>query len=78
MTTMTNEQRSNNLRELRTKALDSCVIHGHDMSTFVEADSRGRIYRAECRKCSAYVDLNISPLPNEIDIGGTAVAVNCE
>lgn len=32
---------------------------------------------AKCTKCGAYLRLNTHPLPNEIDISGESVAVNC-
>jgi hypothetical protein len=32
---------------------------------------------AKCRDCPAQVTVNTKPMPNEIDIGGDAVAVNC-
>lgn len=30
-----------------------------------------------CKKCAKQVHLNPTPAPNEIDIGGEAVALNC-
>ncbi len=37
----------------------------------------GRHYTSECRKCEGYVQVTEKPLPNDIDISGTAVAMNC-
>ena len=32
----------------------------------------------KCRDCSEWVQCKTHPLPNEIDIGGTAVALSCK
>lgn len=33
---------------------------------------------ATCKVCGAYVGIDSDPWPNGIDIGGPAVAINCE
>jgi hypothetical protein len=48
---------------------------GHDLTHFRPIDTHH--WRAQCRNCPADVDVNLHPLPNEIDISGEAVALNC-
>ena len=36
------------------------------------------VQSAVCETCGAGVSISTRPLPNEIDIGGSAVAVNCD
>jgi len=63
------------LERLRKEALESCNFRGHKMRTF------SRKYRhwwsSKCKICGKEVHLNDNPLPNEIDISGEAVALNC-
>lgn len=68
-----------NVARLQKEALISCNNRGHKMGRFNQIDltNGSRIYRAECKDCGAWVDVNPKPAPNEIDIGGTAVALNC-
>lgn len=64
---------------LRREALRSCNARGHDMTKFksqLRASSR-KVKYASCKRCGKYVQVIEKPLPNEIDIGGTAVALNC-
>ena len=30
-----------------------------------------------CQICNSWVQINVKPLPNEIDIGGPAIVINC-
>lgn len=39
-------------------------------------EQRG-IAQSECRVCKAFIQCETHPAPNGIDIGGSAVAVNC-
>lgn len=59
------------LQSLRRSALASCKWRGHTMGRF-----KGNL--ATCKKCGAWVQVLARPLPNEIDIGGPAVAVGCK
>jgi hypothetical protein len=36
------------------------------------------LVRGTCKLCEQWVDANSRPMPNEIDIGGPAVALDCE
>ena len=66
------------IRKLKKEARDACKRRGHDMKNFVGLFMRDRtIYRSKCKRCAMYVDVNTNPLPNQIDIGGTAVAMTC-
>jgi len=60
---------------LKRAATTAAKYRGHDMGKWVALDE----ITAErtCRKCGMNVHVNIRPLPNEIDIGGRAVALNC-
>lgn len=63
------------LERLRKEALISCNSRGHKMNQF------NRTYRhwwgSACSVCGKMVNLNDDPLPNEIAIGGSAVALSC-
>lgn len=63
-------------RVLKNSAIETCRLRKHQMSNFkylrsIDTD------RSICELCGMYVDVKVKPLPNEIDIGGTAVALNC-
>ena len=62
------------IERLKKEALHSCKQRGHKMSKFI---SWPRSCMAECSVCGLYVQVIAKPLPNEIEIGGTAVAQNC-
>jgi transcription elongation factor Elf1 len=64
------------LRVLMADALVSCNFRGHDMSRF-EINGNGDRAVAECKHCGAYVQCLTHPRANEIDIGGSAVAIGC-
>lgn len=60
---------------LRREAIDSSIFRGHELTRFKWATpTRGW---ADCKNCAAWVTVIVNPAPNEIDIGGPAVAVNC-
>jgi len=59
---------------LRREALASCKIRGHKMRSL----ARGIDFAIwTCSVCGAGVQVLTHPQPNEIDIGGPAVALNC-
>lgn len=35
------------------------------------------VWSSQCVHCHAFLSVNLYPYPNEIDIGGAAVALNC-
>ena len=63
-------------RNLKHEAKLSCLYREHKMTRYIKTGP-GRYY-AECKTCGNWVQVCVHPLPNEIDIGGPAVALNCE
>jgi hypothetical protein len=63
------------LERLIQEAKKACKLRGHIMQSFT------RKYRAfsysKCKLCGMRVYVIVKPLPNEIDIGGGAVALDC-
>jgi len=59
------------------EAKQAAKFRGHDLFSFTHVKDVPRLANSVCRKCGAYVGVNAKPQPNEIDIGGEAVAVNC-
>ena len=60
------------LNELKKSAYESCKFRKHDMIKFNSAGI------SQCRVCGRYAIINANPLPNETNICGSAVAVNCD
>lgn len=67
-----------NIRTLRKLAATTAVWRGHSL-TWTAVDDRDdrQTTIGTCRYCGADVACNTRPLPNEAEIGGSAVAVNC-
>lgn len=71
------------LRRLKKEALESCKFRGHRMGRFIsynpffEFTSLTTAY-AHCKICDKQVTVCTKPLPNEVEIGGEAVALYCE
>lgn len=63
------------ITRLKREAIDSCKSRGHDMGRFA---SFIFTHTAECKKCKMWVQVDERPLPNGIEIGGTAVGRNCK
>lgn len=64
------------LERLRLEALESCEFRGHKMSRFVSLHSWAKV--ADCKVCGMSVYINATPAPNDINIGGEAVALHCK
>lgn len=64
------------LSELKREAREAASSRGHDLMHFAKISAR--LHSASCSKCKRMVQINTSPGPNEIDIGGEVVAVDCE
>lgn len=75
-------------RRLRKEANEACTFRGHNMSTWTRLhfdqrlDSKQMwrskiVEESECIVCRMTVVINTMPAPNEIDIGGQAVALTC-
>jgi hypothetical protein len=56
------------------EAKDYCAWREHKMKRFTHL---GRHAYSDCKICGASVAVTPHPLPNEIEIGGEAVALNC-
>jgi hypothetical protein len=64
---------------LKREALASCKARDHVMTKF-ELDSQigSRMWAtSRCKFCDMRVSINTHPMPNEIEIGGEAVALDC-
>jgi hypothetical protein len=64
------------LSELKREAGQACSFRGHNMDLWQEVTPT--VACSECTVCDAYVEVRTKPMPNEIDIGGTAVALHCD
>lgn len=60
---------------LRKKAREAAKSRGHNMVGWFVIDGHRSYMR--CSDCNMRVDTNTRPLPNEIDIGGEAIALDC-
>lgn len=65
------------IERLRLEALESCTFRGHDMGRFKTHDYWKTMKCAHCKVCDMQVAVNSNPAPNDIDIGGEAVALDC-
>ena len=68
------------LGQLRNEANKACKVRGHDTmewSAPYHGETRSR-QCASCSMCGKEVQITMNPLPNEIEVGGEAVALNCE
>jgi len=64
---------------LEVEAREAAVWRGHLLHAFRPDDWRASsVSRACCARCGAQVEVNANPRPNEIDVGGEAVAINCK
>ena len=57
---------------LQQQAMTSAIWRGHAMGSW----EPGNI--STCKRCGAWVQVLVNPAPSQIDIGGPAVAVQCE
>ena len=60
---------------LQRSAAESCELRNHWMSPFTTLSDTRAV--ATCTRCGMEVQVNTKPAPNEINIGGEAVALNC-
>lgn len=66
---------------LEKSARESATWRGHKLNRFSPAKihSNGKQQSfARCLECGALAAVDTQPLPNDIDISGTAVALNCK
>lgn len=62
--------------QLKKTALAAARARGHLMDKWHDLDERNAM--AYCVRCCRGVHVNTKPMPNEIDIHGEAVALDCE
>jgi hypothetical protein len=67
------------LHVLKHLAIEAAAFRGHEIEwePLYKMLSR-KIQNGKCRKCGMECQINTNPLPNEISIGGEAIALNCE
>ena len=67
------------LYTLQLKAETACQRRGHKLGKWAIYHGESRsLANNECVVCGMEVQCNSKPLPNGIDIGGQALAVNCK
>lgn len=66
---------SSRLTRLKQSAKVSCYNRKHIMTYFKNCDYG--VWRAHCVLCGMETVVKEYPAPNEIDIGGEAVALDC-
>ena len=75
---MTNNDVANKVNErnqLIQQATRAAKFRGHDMGDWLNCGLNRAI--SNCRACGMQAVINTNPMPNDIDIGGRAVALNC-
>jgi len=66
------------IRKLKEQAIMSCTKRCHTMKNFETVKFAPRqVFTSYCKYCNMYVQVIPKPYPNEIDIGGNAVALTC-
>lgn len=58
------------------EAQRSAEQHGHTLTEFVKIEDYP-IWQARCVRCGQLAAINLDPLPNEPDVTGEALTVNC-
>jgi hypothetical protein len=58
------------------EAQRSAEQHGHTLTEFIKVEDYP-IWQARCVRCGQLAVIRLDPLPNEPDIYGEALAVNC-
>lgn len=62
----------------RDCATGNCEFRGHDMKWAPpDHGEAGSLQQASCRNCPAWVRINTRPAPDETEISGPAVALDC-
>lgn len=76
-----NKHKAGRVARLVAQAVDAMTWRGHEVDhdrTLTSWPEGGRLRAVlYCKNCPAQVTVDTDPLPNGIDIGGDAVAVNC-
>lgn len=67
---------SGDLNDLKGQALAACKRRGHTMQPWITYDETNAV--TSCFGCGMEVQVLTNPAPNEVDIGGEALALNCQ
>jgi hypothetical protein len=69
----------NSTRKLMKDARTAAAFRGHKLSLTrqVKVGNARFVYDVDCTRCGASLRVNPNPAPNEVDVGGSAVAVGC-
>lgn len=65
------------LKSLRREAAHTTNLRGHRMRWSIHHGERKSLAIGVCNRCEAMVTCSTKPAPNEIAIGGDAVALDC-
>lgn len=65
------------IEKLRREAATACRFRGHVMRWTVWHGEWQTLCYGACVRCGMLVSCNTKPMPNEIEIGGEAVALTC-
>ena len=66
------------LLNLKREAEEAATRRGHRLEWTSPWHGEHRsVQQAECAACGAFASVSTRPMPNEIDVGGSAVAVDC-
>jgi hypothetical protein len=63
--------------DLRKQANEGAEFRGHSLQWSVRHSESRTIHIGVCTRCEMQVTVNTRPQPNDIDIGGEAVALTC-
>jgi hypothetical protein len=68
------------LRNLKIRARHAAYVRAHDLGNFrvVMAEGKRVVAEARCRECGMTVRVTTIPAPNEAEIAGKVVAVECK
>ncbi len=67
------------LGTLRECASRTARFRGHNLKWQAPHHGEHHSYQlGECSQCDCYVCITTRPMPNEIDIGGDALAITCK
>ena len=71
------EREMTKLERLKHEALASCTFREHLMGQWSNRRDHHGMASNYCQRCGQTVSVDTEPPPNGIEIGGEAVAVNC-
>jgi hypothetical protein len=64
------------LERLRKEALKCCTFRGHQMKPSIHLTKNS--WWSECKMCGKTVVVTDNPAPNDIELGGEALALGCK